>query len=158
VNTNASHMKRQPASPPSAPRSRHGNADRRGSLLFEVVVSAVLLAVILLLIGRMAVSQNRQAARVKQQSIASQIVQNQLELAVAQPWVQITAQPAAPLDPAHGGASSLADAQLTREVVDTNEGPPGKQVTVVLSWTTAHGIRATRSLTTWVYPARRAAP
>lgn len=115
-------------------RATNRTPPRRGTTLFEVIVSSVLLATVVVtvvpLLGRVA-AQRRAAA---QRQFAVQEVQNLMERITLLDWTDLTSDKLAQSKLSAGAGDVLPDRQLT-VTLDEAAGPPSaKRVRIVLTW------------------------
>lgn len=137
----------------------HASRRRKGSLLLECVAGLVALGIALTVISRTTQMIDRQWRLTTQERLATETLDNAMELALALDWEDITAERLADNQPPPHAAARLHQWRLSAEVEEEATPTTCKRLQFVLSWRptpAAEPLR--RTLTTWVYPLEGAEP
>ncbi len=125
---------------------------RRGSMMLEVIVSAALLATLLIVINQILVRLHAHTALVDRHLVAQQTLENLLEEFSSRDWAEIESASINALKLPAVASSKLSQAVLEGEVVEEAEPVVAKRITMRLRWQSVSGIeRRPLTLTTWVY-------
>jgi hypothetical protein len=126
---------------------------RRGSLLPELAMSAVMLAIVMTLTVKVLgyAGQQRRSADQRQRAVLE--VANVMERITANPFDEITAERARKLSIPPAAAGSLSGSELAIDVTEEQPGPgrSAKRIAVRLRWKGRSGEwEAPVRLTTWI--------
>jgi hypothetical protein len=138
---------------PPESRSRPSRSRRRGSLLPELAMSAVMLSIAMGLTIKVLGYAGQQRRSADQRQRAMLEVANMMERITALPFDELTAERARRVAISPAAAGSLGGAELAVEVTDETPGPgrAARRVAVRLRWKGRSGEwEAPVRLTTWV--------
>ncbi len=145
---------------PLESRSRPSRSRRRGSLLPELAMSAVMLSIAMGLTIKVLGYAGQQRRSADQRQRAMLEVANVMERITALPFDELTTERARRVAISPAAAGSLGGAELAVEVTDETPGPgrAARKVAVRLRWKGRSGeSEAPVRLTTWV-ERRRSSP
>lgn len=125
---------------------------RRGFMLLEVTVSAVLLCSILVIINQAVVRLHRQTRFTDRQAIAQQALENLLEEFCHRPWSEISTAKVDVLTLPEWVSEKLPAARLIGVVALESDPTAAKRITLQLSWQNSPQVTTKPlTLTTWIY-------
>ncbi|WP_146446501.1 hypothetical protein [Botrimarina colliarenosi] len=105
------------------------------------------------MISRTTQTIDRQWRLTTQERLATETLDNAMELALALDWGDITAERLADIQPSPHAVARLHQWRLSVEVAEEDSPITGKRLQFVLSWQpTPAAEPLSRSLATWVYP------
>jgi cytoskeletal protein RodZ len=122
-------------------------ARRQGASIFEVVLAAAALGMVLVMIAQAMVSLDRAQSATDQLDVASRELENSLKLFAARPWDELSPETASEWQLAEEAKSRLSGSVLETSV-ETAENPTAKRITMRL---TLPSKPAPLVLTTWVF-------
>jgi prepilin-type N-terminal cleavage/methylation domain-containing protein len=134
-------------------RERGASKGRRrsGFTLLEIAVSAAMLAVLLLVVGKTIVAVEVSARRADEHAESLRVVDNLLEQLLAAPWDAIDAGAIGRLTLPEYVQTRWPAARVSGSVQNVDEPVPAKRVSLTLSPRGADGRSMT--MTTWIYQA-----
>ena len=130
---------------------------RQGAMLLEAIVSAALLATLLVIINQIAVRLHAQTALIDRHYVAQQTLENLLEELTSRNWDDLHSTAINELEIPAWVRSKLPQATLIGEVIQETDPTTAKRITLRLGWQEASGTQrrppanTTPALTTWVY-------
>ncbi len=110
------------------------NSERRGISLLELAAAGVLLAVILAVCAQFFRASAKQRRGLEARRIAMQEVANAMERLCAQPWEQVTPEGAGPIELSEDAEQTLPGGQVEIDVLQPDDEPGAKRITVELRW------------------------
>jgi len=121
-------------------------------MLIEVIVSATMLATLLIIIGQVIVQLHCQTRLVDQHLLAQHTLENLLEKTVRSPWSALTTDKITKLALPEIAQEKLPQVVLSGKVSELKDPVLTKRVTLRLSWQNVSGNpQQSLVLTTWVY-------
>ena len=140
-------------------RIPHRGTFRGGSLLIEVLVSAGLLATLLVIVNQSLVQLHRHTRLGDRQLYAQQLLENALEELLILPWSELGDAAISNIKLAQDVATRLPAAELSGRITEQAEPLPSKRLMLKLRWQDSPGVwRRPFVLTTWVFRQPEATP
>lgn len=151
---NAKHRKRLSPKRQSPIRQR-----RKGALLLELIVSAAMLAAILLAVSKMGVAQNRQQRTLEREVVASHQLQNLMETYLAKDWDSIAQNVDHELALPEAAQKLLPAHEIEVLVTEQDQELLEKRIEIRLRWGNDQAVTPhVKSLTCWTYGQSEATP
>ena len=102
--------------------------------MIELAAAGVLLAVILAVCAQFFRATATQRRGLEARQIAMQEVANLMERLCARPWEEVTPEAAGPIELSEEAQKALADGKVEIDVLQPDDEPSAKRITVVLCW------------------------
>jgi len=135
------------------------NSKRCGISVLELLVAAVVLAVLMGLVAQMLTHLARQRRESERRMLAVQEVANVMERLAAEPLGDLTPERVQSISLSRQAERSLPGAELNIEVAVPDDQPNAKRIRVELRWQNLAGETvAPVRLTTWRYQTREERP
>lgn len=140
-------MYRQPPLPMESEPHR-----RRGSMLVELVVASIVLAVVMTVCMQLLAATSRQQRYADHRQLASEELANLMERITAEPYESIKQETLRTRKLGDTAATRLRDPQLDIAVEAVSDPRAGKKISLQLRWRDAGEVFAAPvRLTSWVY-------
>ena len=121
-------------------------------MILEIVVSCVVLAALLAVVGQMLVLVNHQTRLADRRFVARQELENLLEEFTAGSWEEITTSDINEMTLSETAQKKLPSARLSGEVIEQSDPMPSKRITLRLHWQDFSGSpQKPLTLTGWVF-------
>jgi hypothetical protein len=132
---------------------------RRGTLLLETAISALMLTIAMALAAQVTASVAAERRAWDRRGVAAAEVANALERISARPFDALAVGPIEGLSPSAAAAATLPGVELTAEAADDPAGDlPARRVTITVRWRNRAGDwEAPARLVTWIHQRKEAA-
>lgn len=112
---------------------------RRGFTLLEISIAAIVLAAVLVVCMRFFRATTAQRQSMQDRRFAIQEVDNVMERLCTRPWEELTPESVRDLPLGDDAARALPGSRLSVDVVQPDEDPNAKRITVMLRWPAGSG-------------------